>query len=130
MTIPRMIDVQHLNDRLGHLEACVDKAPMGTFIQARQARAIIGDACDDLIKALRALGLQPCNGDGIRAVEAVIYGWARANHPDTFETAEGFGIAVGTEAGPRVIAQMARDRDSLQAMGSDVWIDPAAFNAR
>lgn len=119
MTIPRTINMEALNERLGNMDNCAQYAPTRTFERAKTAHGIIGEALDDLIKRLAAEGFDVCNCDGVRQVEAVMYGWVVTSDPETFLVAEGFGSAMDTEAKDRVIANMKRDRDFIENMRRD-----------
>lgn len=102
-----------------HYAACAESAPDGLYLQTKIVRALIGDAVDRLIRDARALGLRADNCDGAHALEVAIYEWLRAANPENYEfdTAEGFGAALDTEARDRVLASARaavahyRDRD-------------------
>lgn len=117
MTISTHIAVRQLNDALSLFERCADEAPEGTFEEAKEVAELIAEAVNDLMEGLRSRGLLADNCDGIRLVEAVIYGYMKDSNPDAtvFATAEGFGAALGGPARERVLAQAVRDRDFLRA---------------
>ncbi|MGS0567052.1 hypothetical protein [Xanthomonas oryzae] len=117
MTIRSYIDARALNTELESFERCADESPAGTYEQAKELAELIGRIADDLIRGLRAIGMQADNCDGIREVEAVIYGWIKNSNPDAtvFPTAEGFGDSLGGPARERVLAQAVQNRDFLQS---------------
>jgi len=109
-----------LKAALRDFHACTEYAPAGTYMQARQLAENIGNACDNLIRDVRAMDLQADNCDLIFAVEAVIYDYVKRSNPgeSLFPTAEGFGSAMDTEARDRVIVSAERDRDFLASIAT------------
>ncbi|EPV8686698.1 hypothetical protein ACWAUP_000350 [Pseudomonas aeruginosa] len=109
---------------LSNFRACAESAPSGTYLDAKQLARVIGEACDNLIKDVRAIGLKADNCDLIFAVEAAIYDYVKRSNPGAglFPTAEGFGSSMGTEARDRVIANAERDRDSLAKLQRPVAV--------
>jgi len=77
-------------------KSCVQDAPEGAYEHAKQLDATIGEACDQLMRDLRALGLRADNCDLIYHVEATIYDYVKKSNPDStlFIVAEGFGSAM------------------------------------
>jgi hypothetical protein len=127
MTIPRNLNVSELSRRLSLLEDCLEAAPASLHERPRQAREIIGDTCDALIRQMQALGYNVSNCDGIRTVEAVMYGWLAEAAPDEFTSAEGFGEHANGPDGERVKAQAQRDAAFIAQGGRDPIAD--ALNA-
>ena len=109
-----------LSKQLDQFKRCADEAPQGMYAEARALNAVIGDACDGLMRELRALGLKADNCDLIRHVEATIYDYVKQSNPEStfFPVAEGFGAAMDGPAASRVWAQSQRDRDFLRATGA------------
>ncbi|MBO9878478.1 hypothetical protein [Xanthomonas sp. D-99] len=116
MTIRSRIDARALNAALESFERCADEAPRGTYEHAKQLATLIGETAQSLISGLREIGLDANNCDGIREVEAVIYGYIKDSNPDAtvFPTAEGFGAALEGPARDRVLVQAVQNRDFLQ----------------
>lgn len=123
MTIRTQIDVRALNDALGHFERCADEAPRGTYEQAKRLVELIGETAQSLIGRLRECGLEANTCDGIREVEAVIYGYIKDSNPDAtvFPTGEGFGESMGGPARDRVLAQTIEARDFLQGQPRAIY---------
>ena len=118
MSIYRHIDIQALRLNFDHFDQCADEAPNGVHEQAKAIREVIGKTVDGFMASLREIGLQADTCDRARAVEAVLYAYAKESNPDypEFYTAEGFGDAMNGEARERVIAQSIRSRDFLQGV--------------
>ncbi len=115
MTIRRNVNIDALNDRYNYLERCAEKAPDGTYALSKATVETIGEIADDIMRRVRALGLRANNCDGIREVEAVIYGYVADANPDSeLRVGEGFGEHVDGPAGERVLAQAVRDRDFIR----------------
>lgn len=109
-----------INNRLGHLETCAEKAPEDTYESAKALVEIIHDQSDAIRDALRAAGFKGGNDDNLRNLECAIFMYAIASNPERADiiVAEGFGQHADGPAGARVIAQAACDRDALkQARG-------------
>lgn len=125
MTISRSIDAAKLSEQLSLLEACASNAPAGTYEHAKQIDAFFAETYLHLRRELAALGLELDNSDKYREFESVLYGLIKASNPgaSTFAVSEGFGSAMNGPARERVIAQAARDLESLRALGV---IPPAA----
>lgn len=102
---------------LQNFRTCNEDAPEGTYEDAKALGSVIGESCDTLIKDIRSLGLKADSCDLIFAVEAAIYDYAKQSNPDNpmFPTAEGFGMAMGTESRERVIANAISSRDFMSA---------------
>lgn len=108
-----------LNDQLTNLETCAEKAPEGTYVEAKAVAELVGDTSNALLAALESLGMKANNGDGLRDLEAAVYGYVKASNPEAYflPAAEGFGVAMGTEAAERVLAQTIEERDRLAGRG-------------
>jgi hypothetical protein len=76
-----------------HFLVCVDNAPEGTFVDAKEIRETIGDLADRLLMAANEHDLKVCNCDGIFNLEIEVYGCLRAQNEDRFLGAEGYGRA-------------------------------------
>lgn len=111
------IENRKLNNRLGHLERCAEKAPDGTYENANAAEAI-GEAANAIRNVFRKHGFKASNNDNLRNVEVALYAYLLASNPDNnaLITGEGFGEHVDGPAGERVLAQTIRDRDALSRM--------------
>lgn len=107
-----------MNASLANFRECIENAPTGTHVQAKQLSDVIGNVCDKLITDVRDMGLKADNCDLIYAVEAAIYDYVKRSNRgcDLFAVSEGFGSAMGTEARERVLAATERDRDFLSGM--------------
>jgi len=103
---------------LENFKRCADEAPEGCYEQAKALNAVIGEACDNLMRELRALGLKASAADLAFDLEAAIYNYARGSNPNAtvFPTAEGFGSSMDGPARERVLAQAASNRDALLAL--------------
>lgn len=119
MSIRTSLNVRTLNTALSNLEQCAEYASEGAYQQAKEIAALIGSVANGLIKGLRELGLNADACDGIREVEAAIYGYIKESNPDStvFPTAEGFGEAMDGPARERVLAQTGRDMAVLRSLG-------------
>src|ERR1700724_836620 len=104
-------NVRDLNNRLTNLERCVEVAPEGSYLRAADAVVAIGEAAEGIMKALRGYGFKAPGHDGLRSLEAAIYGYLLDNNPDEYGliTGEGFGEHVDGPAGERVLANAIRD---------------------
>ena len=116
MTIPANLNVRALNTALCELEACADNAPAGTYQDAKDAAHLISELGAHILAECRAAGFRADNCDGLRTIEAAIYGMLRDANPLRFSAAEGFGQSMETDARERVIAQAARNRDFLSSL--------------
>jgi len=98
---------------------CVDNAPVGTYLDAKELRTTIGDTADALMNDVRGLGLKANNCELIYAVEAAIYDYVKQSNPDSnlFALAEGFGASMDGPARERVLAQTDRDMTRLRELG-------------
>ncbi len=116
MTIRTHIDAAALNKAWTAFEQCASEAPKETYEQAKTVAQVVWRCANSLIEELSEIGMRADNCDGIREVEAVIYGYIKNANPDAavFPMAEGFGEAMDGEARERVLAQTVRDRDFLQ----------------
>jgi len=96
----------------------VDLAPPGTHVLASNVRTAIGDAADDFMRAVRALGLQADSCDLIHAVEVAMYDYVKASNLESnaLVLAEGFGDAMSGPARDRVMAQALQDQAFIARM--------------
>lgn len=101
-----------------NFRACVDDAPAGAYEGAKELAAVIGDACDNLIKEVRALGLKADACDLIYHVEATIYEYVKRSNPEStiFPVSEGFGKSMSGPERDRVIAQAAHNVEILRSL--------------
>lgn len=110
-----------MNDRksLLNFKDCAESAPEGCYDQAKQIHDLIGDACDELMRGLRAIGLKADACDAAFDLEAAIYAYVRKSNPDNpvFPVAEGFGEAMSGPARERVLRQAVASREQLRALG-------------
>lgn len=102
-----------------NFERCAEVAPRGAYEQAKEIRQLIGDACDNLIRDLRATGMKADNCDRIRKVELAMYAYVKESNPDdgVFAVSEGFGSAMDGPAAERVMEQTFRDMFFLLELG-------------
>lgn len=109
----------NIKTALERFKRCAEDAPEGMHTEAKELNSVIGEACDNLIKELRALGLKADTCDLIYEVEAKIYDYVKQSNPDAtmFAVAEGFGAAMDGPAADRVRTQAVRDRDFLRSAG-------------
>ena len=109
-----------MNDRLTNLERCAEIAPDRTHEDAKAVARIVGDLSNMILRTVRDGGLVANNSDGLRNLEAAIYGYIVASNPGAafLTAAEGFGEHVDGPAGARVLAQAIRDRNALEGMAS------------
>jgi len=86
---------------------CVNEAPDGSYQQAKDLSALLGETCDQFMRDVRALGLKADNCDLIYAVEAALYDYVKKSNLEStlFPMAEGFGSAMNGPARSRVLAQ-------------------------
>lgn len=107
-----------LKSDLSHFKRCAEEAPEGTYEDAKHLNEVIGGACDNLIREIRALGLKADNSDLIFAVEAAIYNYVKQSNPEAplFPVAEGFGISMDGPDRDRIITQAEDDREFLCIM--------------
>jgi len=105
---------------LRNFKQCADEAPKGTYEDAKQLNNVVGNACDQLMKDIRALGLKADACDLIFEVEAAIYDYVKRSNPESslFPVAEGFGSAMAGPARDRVLAQTVSNRDFLRGIGA------------
>ena len=96
-----------------NLQRLARSAFEGCYEEAKAIDAAIGEACDNLMRALRALGLKASAADLAFDREAAIYDYTRRSNPDAtvFPTAEGFGSGLNGPVRERVLGQAARSRD-------------------
>lgn len=104
-----------MENALSNFKACASDAPEGTYEEAKKLNEIIGSACDQLMRDIRAMGLRADNCDLVYGLEAAMYDYVKRSNPDNvmFPVSEGFGSAMDTPARERVIANAKRDRDFL-----------------
>ena len=107
-----------MRNALTNFKACAAEAPEGCYEEAKALNALIGEACDNLMLELRAIGLKASANDLAFDLEAAMYGYARRSNPDAtvFPTAEGFGSSMAGAARDRVLAQAARSMDFLRSL--------------
>jgi hypothetical protein len=105
---------------LTRFKRCAEDASEGTYEDAKSLNSTIGDAVDQLMRDLRALGLKADTCDHAYALEAAIYDYVKQSNPDAslFAVSEGFGSAVDGVAGERVLNQARQDRDFLRNIGA------------
>ena len=120
MTIRNHVDLRGLNASWSDFERCAEEAPAGTYAQAKAIAEMIESHANALIKELHALGMKADTCDGVREVEALMYGYIRDSNPDApiFPTAEGFGQAMEGPARERVLAQAASNAAFFQQRNS------------
>lgn len=101
-----------------NFKQCAEEAPEGCYDQAKALNEVIGNACDDLMRELRALGLKASAADFAFELEGAMYDYARKSNPDAtvFPTAEGFGAGLNGPARERVLAKAASNRDFLRSL--------------
>lgn len=119
--------VSGLNDTFTRIERAAEEAPEGTFEQTKRVAEAVGDASKAVMAALRDHDLVALNGDKLREVEAMIFGYLVAGNPlvaDELAAAEGFAEALDGPAAQRVRDQLVRDRDALTAArGARQWVE-------
>jgi len=111
------IQNRQLNRQLSNLQVCAEKAPEGTYDDAKEAVEAINDIADHIMQTLSAAGMKVSGDDKMRNLEVSIYEYIIANNPDRFASAEGFGEHVDGPAGHRVMAQAVENRNVLRALG-------------
>lgn len=104
-----------LNERLNNLQRCAEKAPEGTFEEARNAAAAIDQAIEAVRSAFKEHGFKADGCDICRDLEASIYGFMLNSNPGHtgLIVAEGFGEHVDGPCGSRMISEAIRDRDFI-----------------
>lgn len=105
---------------LTNFKRCAEEAPEGTYDEAKSLNDAIGNAVDQLIRDIRALGLKADTCDRAFALEAAIYTYVKQSNPDCslFAMAEGFGASMDGPPRERVIAQARQDRCFLRSIGA------------
>jgi len=86
-----------LNAALLDFKRCADEdAPNGEHSEAKALNSVIGDACNQLMSDVRALGLKANACDLIFNLEAAIYEYVKRSNPDQalFSAAEDFGASA------------------------------------
>lgn len=116
MTIRSHIDARALNEQYGKFLDCAENAPEGTYEAAKEVERFMSETADTILEGARRLGLTPCNADGIRELEAVIYGYLKAGDVALFSQAEGFGSAFSADRAGAASKARA-DRDFLASLG-------------
>lgn len=108
-----------LKTALTNFKSCADLAPEGAYEEAKRLNLVIGEACNQLIQSIRALGLKADNCDLIFEVEAAIYDYVKRSNPEStlFPVSEGFGEAMDGPARSRVIEQAKNDVAFLRGAG-------------
>jgi len=121
MTIRSAINAQKLNNEWSNFKQCADEAPDGTYEACKDIAAVVDGAAKELFDKTKLLGLKANTCDGIREVEAVIYGFIKDSNPDSpvFPTSEGFGEGLQGPARERILAQAASNRDFLARAYAD-----------
>lgn len=111
---------RHMETALRNFKRCAEEAPEGTYEEAKSLNSLIGEAVDQLMRDVRALGLKADACDLAFEVEATIYDYVKRSNPDgtMFPVSEGFGSAMDGPARERVIAQAASNRDFLRGVGA------------
>ena len=74
MTIRSHVNIRNLNECFSAFETGCDRAPDGTFLLAKNIREITGAHCDALLADLKRYNIAACNCDGIREIEAMMFG--------------------------------------------------------
>jgi hypothetical protein len=107
-----------LNRRLGYLQNCAEKAPEGTYEEAKRAAAAVDQAIESVRTIFRDHGFAANGTDPCRDLEASIYGFLLVSNPNAYGllTGEGFGEHVDGPAGERVLANAIRDRDVFKVV--------------
>lgn len=97
--------------RYDDFRQCVEDAPEGTHLEAKELHGVIGEAMDQLMNGVRARGLQADNCDLAHVLETAMYDYIKQSNPDAsvFPLAEGFGSCMNGPARDRVIQQTMRD---------------------
>lgn len=83
--------MNQINADLAAFRSGCEDAPDGTYVAEKQVAALVGDALDEMIDKLRALGFPVCTSDGVHNVEAVILGWVRSSGAGEFDSLIGLG---------------------------------------
>lgn len=108
---------------LTNFKRCAEDTPKGTYEDTKNLNNTIGDAVDQLMRDIRALGLKADGCDRAFALEAAIYTYVKQSNPDSslFAVAEGFGSSMDGPARDRVIAQAERDRDFIRGLPQPIY---------
>lgn len=111
---------RRIESALNNFKSCAENAPEGTYEEAKKLNDVIGNAVDDLMGAIKDLGLKADNCDRAFELEAAIYDYVKRSNPEStiFPVSEGFGSSMDTPARERVIAQAESNRDFLRSIGS------------
>lgn len=79
MTIRRNVDLSYMSSRLTNAQAAVDTTPSGTFARVPMILDFIGEKLDEFIREAREQGINVCNSDGAREIEALVFEMIRSN---------------------------------------------------
>ena len=107
------IQNRNLNNRLSNLETCAERAPDGTYQDAKDTVEAISNIANNVMHTLSAAGLKVTGDDRLRNLEVAVYEYIVALNPDRFASAEGFGEHIQGPAGERILDNTVRDRDFL-----------------
>lgn len=110
--------MNEISRALLNFKRCAEDSPPGWYEEARKLNQVIGEAAEGLMKSLRAQGLQADNSDGIFAIEAAIYDYARKSNPEStlFPCAEAFGELLDGPGREKALADAIAKRDQLTAL--------------
>lgn len=105
-----------LKNALWNFKRCAEDAPAGTYEQAKQLNAIIGDALEHFMHQLREAGFAADSCDHAFALEAAMYEYTKRSNPKAtvFFVSEGFGASMDRPERERVI-QQTKDNAALVA---------------
>lgn len=104
---------------LAHLERCADVAPEGTYEKAKELVAEMNEIIDEVIKRIRAIGLEADGCAGARKLHRELYDYVKFSNirAGWLVASEGFGEHSFGPAKDRIIEQAIRDRDALKRLG-------------
>lgn len=111
---------REMQNALSNFKRCAEEAPEGTYEEAKCLNNVIGGAVDQLMRDLRAMGLNADASDRAFELEAAIYAYVKQSNPDAtvFPVSEGFGSSMDGPERERVLAQAASNRDFLLGIGA------------
>ena len=95
MTIRRNVNIATINNTYGQFLEGVDAAKAGVLPVAQNVADMIGDAANGILREARGLGLETCNCDGIREIEALIFEMLLRKNPNSQITA---AIEIGSQS--------------------------------
>lgn len=116
MTIRRNANIAAANSDYSAFLTGVEAAPAGVLVQAQTIADLIGDMVVGLIRRAREEGLNVCNGDAIREIEAMTFTMLWDKNPNSeINTAVGLGRTLENypESADRVLAGLRRDSDFI-----------------